>query len=260
MTVQDFDLFMEKVFRKTGIDLTKYKRPQMERRLTALREKHGYKDFAAYFQAIDRDQDLFNEFLDRMTINVSEFFRNANRWEVVMNRIIPELLKNKRRLKIWSAACSTGEEPYTLALIMSKHLPLNEVEILATDIDQNALERAKLGIYHSRSLEAVPKDLLQKYFAGGENGMYRIADEIKRCVKFRRQNLLEDTFEKDFDLIVCRNVIIYFTEEAKDLLYHKFSSALRPGGILFVGSTEQIFNPQTYGFQPYDTFFYQKAK
>lgn len=258
MAVQDFDLFMEKVYRKTGIDLRKYKRPQMERRLTSLRDKHGYKDFASYFQAIDANREMFYEFLDRMTINVSEFFRNSNRWEVVMNRIVPEFLKTKRKLKIWSAACSTGEEPYTLALILAKYLPLREIEILATDIDENAIARAKQGVYHKRSLEAVPSDLLHKYFRETANGMYEISDDIKRCVKYKKQNLLEDPFDKDFDLIVCRNVIIYFTEEAKDQLYHKFSAALRKGGILFVGSTEQIFNPQTYGFQPYDTFFYQK--
>lgn len=260
MAAQDFDWFMEKVFQKTGIDLTKYKRPQMERRLTALREKHGYKDFAGYFQAIDGNQELFHEFLDRMTINVSEFFRNANRWEVVMNRIIPGFLKSKRRLKIWSAACSTGEEPYTIALILARYLPLSEIEVLATDLDQNAIARAKQGVYHRRSLESVPSDLLQKYFTVGIHGMYEISNDIKRCVKFQKQNLLEDSFDKEFDLIVCRNVIIYFTEEAKELLYHKFSASLRPGGILFVGSTEQIFNPQAYGFQPYDTFFYQRIR
>ncbi|MFC4768924.1 CheR family methyltransferase [Effusibacillus consociatus] len=258
MAVHDFDLFMDKVFKKTGIDLTKYKRPQMERRLTALRDKHGYKDFLAYFQAIDANQDLYDEFLDRMTINVSEFFRNANRWQVVMNRIIPELLKSRTKLKIWSAACSTGEEPYTMALILSKYLPMSEIEVLATDIDQNAIDRAKQGVYHARSLEAVPKDLRQKHFTSTGTGMYQISNEIKRCVKFKKQNLLQDPFEKEFDLIACRNVIIYFTEEAKNHLYHKFSSALRKGGILFVGSTEQIFNPQSYSFHPYDTFFYQK--
>jgi chemotaxis protein methyltransferase CheR len=258
MSVQDFDFFIEKIFQKTGIDLKKYKRPQMERRLTSLRDKHGYPDFLSYFKAIEREGKLFDELLDRMTINVSEFFRNANRWDVVMQRIIPEFLKQKRKLKVWSAACSTGEEPYTLALIMSKYVPLSEIQILATDIDSNAIERARQGVYHRRSLESVPKDLLNKHFTEKADGMFEISTDIKRGVTFKQQNLLEDPFDKDFDLIVCRNVIIYFTEEAKDKLYHKFSAALRPGGILFVGSTEQIFNPQTYRFQPYDTFFYEK--
>lgn len=258
MSVQDFDLFIDKILQKTGIDLKKYKRPQMERRLTSLRDKHGYKDFTNFFQALNQDQDLLNEFLDRMTINVSEFFRNYNRWEVVINRILPEILQTNKRLKIWSAACSTGEEPYTLALILAKFLPVHEIKVFATDLDQNAIARAKQGVYHKRSLEAVPSDLLQKYFSASSNGMYTLSDDIKQCVTFKQQNLLEDPFEKDFDLIVCRNVIIYFTEEAKDKLYHKFSAAMRPGGILFVGSTEQIFNPQSYHLQTYDTFFYQK--
>ncbi|BCJ85388.1 CheR family methyltransferase [Effusibacillus dendaii] len=256
--IDNFDVFMGKIFKKTGIDLTKYKRPQMERRLTALRDKHGYRDFNAYFDAINQNESLYYEFLDRMTINVSEFFRNDNRWLVLAERIFPEFLKQKRKLKIWSAACSTGEEPYTIALILSRFLPPAEIEVLATDIDENAIVRAKTGVYHERSLTAVPHDLRKKYFTAKDGGMYEISSEIKRCVKFQKQNLLEDRFDTNFDLIVCRNVIIYFTEEAKDMLFHKFAAALRSGGILFVGSTEQIFNPQVYGFRTYDTFFYEK--
>lgn len=256
--LDEFDQFMEDILKFSKIDLRKYKRPQMQRRLTALRDKEGFRDFAAYFQAMKADKRLYHDFLDRMTINVSEFFRNPNRWEVVDERIVPEFLQKTKRLKVWSAACSTGEEPYTLAMILSKYLPLADVKVIATDIDDNAIEKAKRGVYHQRSLQFVPPEFLKKYFKPIDGQSFAVADEIKRCVTFKKQNLLEDPFESDFDLIVCRNVIIYFTEPAKEVLYKKFSAALKPGGILFVGSTEQIFNPQSLQFQTYDTFFYQR--
>jgi chemotaxis protein methyltransferase CheR len=258
LPLDDFDLFMEKVYTYTKIDLRKYKRPQMQRRLTALRDKRGFRDFKTYYEALTKDDALFHEFLDRMTINVSEFFRNPNRWDVLRDRAIPELLQGRRRLKVWSAACSTGEEPYTLVMLLSHFLPLPEIQVLATDIDENVLAKAKQGLYSERALHFVPEELKRKYFTNLPNHQFAIADSIKRCVTFKKHNLLEDPFDSDFDLIVCRNVIIYFTEEAKDLLYHKFSGALRSGGILFVGSTEQIFNPQSFQFTTYDTFFYQR--
>lgn len=258
MPIDDFDLFMESIFKYTRIDLRKYKRPQMQRRLTALRDKRGFRDFMSYFDGLKKDDKLFGEFLDRMTINVSEFFRNPNRWDVVRDRVVPEMLAGKRRLKIWSAACSTGEEPYTLVMLLSKFMPLSDIQVLATDLDENALSKAKQGLYSERSLHFVPEEFKRKYFTETPNNLFAVSDAVKRCVTFKKHNLLEDAFDSDFDLIVCRNVIIYFTEDAKDILYRKFSDALRPGGVLFVGSTEQIFNPQSFRFTTYDTFFYQR--
>jgi chemotaxis protein methyltransferase CheR len=256
---QDYIDFINNVNKKTGIDLSLYKEAQMKRRLTSLYEKKGYQDFNEYFQSMISNRELFDEFLDRMTINVSEFYRNASRWQILQEKVFPKLLKQNRRLKIWSAACSTGEEPYTIAMVLSSFMPLSDVSILATDLDENAIARAKSGIYPERSLQEVPKDLKTKFFQ--KDGMfYKVDDSVKKTVTFKKQNLLADSFDQNFDLIVCRNVMIYFTEEAKSLLYHKFSRALRPGGILFVGSTEQIFNPSTYNFETEDTFFYRKQK
>jgi chemotaxis protein methyltransferase CheR len=255
--MSDYELFIESIKRKTGIDLALYKEAQMKRRLTSLYEKKGFKSFVDFFSALDKDRDLLNEFLDRMTINVSEFYRNGKRWEVLQNKIFPKLLESNRRLKIWSAACSTGEEPYSLAMVLSHHLPLSQVQILATDLDENVIQKAKLGLYPERSLAEVPKDVKAKYF-DQEGVFYKVKEEVKRTVTFKKHNLLKDTYESNFDLIVCRNVMIYFTEEAKDQIYMNFSKSLRSGGILFVGSTEQIFNPSRYDFEVEDTFFYRK--
>ncbi|MEW9669749.1 protein-glutamate O-methyltransferase CheR [Ammoniphilus sp. 3BR4] len=258
MEDRDFLQFIANVKRKTGIDLALYKEAQMKRRLTSLLQKRGFADFASYFEGMSRDKDLFYEFLDRMTINVSEFFRNAGRWEVLNQKILPRLLKEKPKLKCWSAACSTGEEPYTLSLILSQFMPLRDINIMASDIDEGAISKAKMGIYNERSLQECPKDLLAKYFA--KDGLhYRISEDIKRTIRFKKHNLLAESFDSEHDLIICRNVMIYFTEEAKHELYKKFSQALRPGGVLFVGSTEQIFQPQQYRLETEDTFFYRKV-
>lgn len=257
MEDKDFYTFIANIKKMTGIDLALYKEAQMKRRLTSLRLKRGYQSFAAYFDAIAKDKELFYEFLDRMTINVSEFFRNPGRWDVLENKILPRLIQESRRLKCWSAACSTGEEPYTLTMILLKKNYMKDSSLLATDIDEGAIAKAKQGIYTERSLQDVPKELVSKYFT--KDAMtYRISPEVKNHVTFKKHNLLADPFDSGFDLIICRNVMIYFTEEAKHELYIKFSRALRPGGVLFVGSTEQIFQPQQYQFEAEDTFFYRK--
>ena len=135
--------------------------------------------------------------------------------------------------------------------------PRSDIQILATDIDQNALIRAKIGAYLEKSIKEVPERIIQRFF--NRNGdYYYVSDEIKKMVSFKKQNLLADPFGGPYDLIVCRNVLIYFTEEAKSLLYQKFSSALKKDGILFVGSTEQIFNPGLYQLKTEETFFYRK--
>lgn len=255
--IDDYIQFVHNIKKKTGVDLSLYKEAQMKRRLTSLYEKKGFHSFHDFFKALNKEETLLHEFLDRMTINVSEFYRNAKRWEVIEKKIIPNLLKKNTTLKVWSAACSTGEEPYTLSMILSNFFPLNKISILATDIDVNAIARAKIGVYPERSLKEIPEMMKRRFFTI-EGSHYRISEEIKKTVTFKKQNLLADPFERQFDLIVCRNVLIYFTDEAKHELYQKFSAALKREGIFFVGSTEQIFNPTVYGLETEDTFIYKK--
>ncbi|MFA9556148.1 protein-glutamate O-methyltransferase CheR [Evansella sp. AB-rgal1] len=257
--MSDYLTFIDKIHNKTGIDLSLYKEAQMKRRLTSLRERRGFSSFEEYYFAMEKDQLLFEEFLQRMTINVSEFFRNPKRWEVLENKIIPRLLQHQSSLKIWSAACSTGEEPYSLAIMLDNLLPKNKISILATDIDTTILDRARMGFYPERSIKEVPENLLSMHFTKEALG-YKVQDDLKKLIKFKQHNLLSTTYDTGFDLIVCRNVMIYFTEEAKDQLYMKFNNALKPGGVLFVGSTEQIYNPQKYNFVTEDTFFYRKIE
>lgn len=252
-----YEQFIIQIKKKTGIDLSFYKEVQMKRRLKSLYEKKGFSSFQDFFKEINKSQNLFNELLDRLTINVSEFFRNYKRWEVLESKILPQILKNNKHPKIWSAACSTGEEAYTIAMIVSCLTGHTDLRILATDIDENALVRAKAGVYSKKSVNEVPERLKQRYF-NQHGDFYYISNEIKEMVTFKKHNLLVGPYDCPYDPIICRNVLIYFTEEAKNQLYQKFSSALKKDGILFVGSTEQIFNPGLYHFKTEETFFYQK--
>lgn len=254
----EYVTFIENVKKKTGINLSLYKEAQMKRRLTSLYEKNGFRNFEDFYRSIHTDKAALEEFLDRITINVSEFYRNPERWNVLDSIILPELLSNKRRLKIWSAACSTGDEPYSLSMVLSSHLPLRDISIYATDLDRGAIDRAKVGLYPERALKDVPREIVSKYFVN-DGKHFQVKDEIKKTVTFKQHNLLEDRYGTGYDLIVCRNVMIYFTEEAKDAIYTKFANSLNKNGVLFVGSTEQIFNPSKYGLESIQTFFYRKT-
>ncbi|MFC4557385.1 CheR family methyltransferase [Virgibacillus kekensis] len=250
--------FIAKVREKSGIDLSSYKEAQMKRRLTSLRDKRGFTSFRDYFLAINRDKLLFEEFMDRLTINVSGFYRNSKRWEVLKDEVIPHLLRSRTKLSIWSAACSSGEEPYSVALLMKEHFPTVDFQVMATDIDSTILQKAERGIYRGESLKELPENLKLKYFRM-QNGLYYINETVKNHINYKRHNLLADRYPRNVDLIICRNVLIYFTDQAKNEIYHRFSESLRSDGVLFVGSTEQIFTPNNYNLSLVDTFFYRKT-
>lgn len=253
----DYNTFITQINRKLDIDLSYYKETQMKRRITSLRDKRGFDTYSDYFTALSKDDILLSEFIDRITINVTEFYRNRSRWDVLREKVFPMLIENKRSLTIWSAACSTGDEPYSLAIMLAEHFPQIKATILATDLDDKVLEKARQGIYVEADLKELPTFKKDKYFTLIDN-KYHIKDEIKKYITFKKHNLLQDPYPTNIDFIVCRNVLIYFTEEAKDLIYTNFSQALIPSGILFVGSTEQIFNQNKYELSLYDTFFYKK--
>lgn len=254
---EQYTEFIALIKKKLGIDLSLYKEAQMKRRIISLRSKRGFKDFTSYYHALNNDADLLQEFTDRLTINVSEFYRNPQRWSVLQNKVLPMLFENKRKINIWSAACSTGEEPYSLAIMLKEFFPNKEVSIIATDIDENILKKAKEGVYQKQAVKDMPKPLIEKYFKK-ENELFYVDSSIKNSITFKKHNLLADRYFKNIDLLVCRNVLIYFTDEAKFEIYRNFSESLVDNGILFVGSTEQIFTPDQYHFSLYDTFFYQK--
>ena len=230
----------------------------MRRRINTIATKHGCQDYDEYVKVLKTDKEKFTQFINFLTINVSEFYRNPDQWKLMDETVIPKLIREQgRNLKIWSAACSTGDEPYSLAMAFSKHIPLTNIRITATDIDKQVIQHAQVGLYNEKSIANVPVDLKKKYFTKvGES--YQISDEIKRCVTFKEHNLLKDPYPKDFDLILCRNVVIYFTDEAKDMIYKNFYSSLKNHGVLFIGSTEQITNYRELGFERMSSFYFEK--
>ena len=144
-----------------------------------------------------------------------------------------------------------------MVMALSRHIPLNMIHITATDLDKQVIAKAKVGLYNEKSIAAVPEDLKKKYFT--KVGLsYQISDEIKSRVEFKEHNLLQDAYPTNYHMIVCRNVLIYFTEEAKDEVFRKYCKALARGGILFIGSTEQIMNYKDIGFDRKNSFFYVK--
>ncbi|MFX3617187.1 MAG: protein-glutamate O-methyltransferase CheR [Sporolactobacillus sp.] len=253
---QDYEKFKGLFFRLTGINLSLYKEEQMKRRLNTFRLKKDMPTFVDFYQAMKLSDQLLGEFLSRMTINVTEFFRNPSRWEV-LDRKMAILAQKKRKISVWSAACSTGEEAYSLAILLQRHLPTENLSITATDIDQEVLRKAEEGRYLETGVASVPAVERQRFFT--KKGLFYTVDPLlKKSIRFLHQDLLHDPAPGFFDLVVCRNVLIYFTEEGKNLIYRKISDSLNSGGLLFVGSTEQIFHPEVLNLQPSDTFFYKK--
>ena len=253
----DFNAFKRKVRAAYGLDLDAYKRPQMERRLRANMEKCGASTFQQYFTFLRRDSSLADEFLDRVTINVSELFRNPEQFEMLRQRVLPELFKRSSRLSIWSAGCSCGAEAYTLAILMNELDSDSHYNILATDIDDRMLARASAGVYQEHEIRSVAEARLAKYFTSMPEG-YVVNKDLRNRIDFRKQDLLKDVFRTGFDLIVCRNVVIYFTDETKAGLYRRFYNSLKPGGYLFVGGTERITDFAEIGFENTYPFFYRK--
>ena len=255
----DYEGLKEQVFRLTKIDLSAYKERQMKRRIDALINKNSIKTYDDYVNLLKTNKTAFDEFVNYLTINVSEFYRNPEQWKVLEKDVFPDLINRfGKRLKIWSAACSTGDEPYSLAMVLGNLVPLEQVKIIATDIDKQVLEKAKLGLYNEKSLKGLPKQYIDKYFTKVNDRTYQISDKIKKCVDFKEHNLLKDPYPTNCDIIVCRNVLIYFTEEAKEEVYKKFNASLKKDAYLFVGSTEQIIQPQKLGYVTQKSFFYKK--
>ncbi|HHY19330.1 MAG TPA: protein-glutamate O-methyltransferase CheR [Firmicutes bacterium] len=251
-------VFCHKVKQLIGIDLTAYKDRQMKRRLGTFMLRLGVNDYLELAELIEKDREALDKFRNFLTINVSEFFRNAEQFEILKEKILPTFIDSNKSLRIWSAGCSDGSEPYTLVIILEE-LGVKNYELLASDIDFEILQRAKMGVYKQDSLRNVPPALLGKYFLKGEDELYQFLPSYTKKVKFFQHDLLKDRYERNLDLILCRNVVIYFTEEAKTRVFTKMSESLRQEGVLFVGGTESILAPKKLGLQTVYPFFYRKT-
>jgi chemotaxis protein methyltransferase CheR len=248
-----------------NIDLNHYKDEQMKRRLDSWLARSRAQNWAEYLHDLNGNTTEQNRFRDYLTINVTEFFRDPDRWENLRKNVLPGLLKEasysvtgKKGLRVWSAGCSIGVEAYTLAMLLDEEASHYAHYLLATDLDHGALQKATArGPYGQEETRNLSAEQINKYMTKTDKG-YFIKENLAQRVTFRQQDMLNDRFESNFDLIVCRNVVIYFTAEAKQMLYSKFCAALRPGGILFMGGTEIMPHPNELGFRNSGISLYTK--
>ena len=220
--VNAFNKIIRNIYERRGIDFRQYRPKCLRRRIVV--GMHGAKvnSFTEFSRFLDENPDYYDNLLDKITINVSEFFRNPETFAVVKKDIIPEIISAKKSMsrpviRIWSAGCAIGEEPYSLAIILKELLdklpgPV-KASIYATDIDPEALKKAGQGMYKEKALRELSHEQIRKYFTRDDNDFYHINAEVKSMVKFLRHNMISDPPLKKIDLIFCRNVIIYFSKE-----------------------------------------------
>lgn len=253
----DFSAFKAEIKRQLGLDLEAYKEQQLKRRLDSFLTYRGIAGYHDYLQLILKDQNERQRLINRITINVSEFFRNPEVFTRLGQEVLPEMLGKTSTLKIWSAACASGAEPYSVAIMLDELTPGRSHRLEATDIDESMIIQSKEAVYRQDLLRNVSPERLRCYFNQQDNG-YQVIEKLRRQVNFRRHDLLSDPFATGYNLIICRNVVIYFTRETQEKLYEQFVQALAPGGVLLVGATETIWNCQSLGLVKLAPWFYQR--
>lgn len=259
MKDEEYDYLKSKVLALTGLDLGSYKSRQMRRRLDGFIDRSPAPDVHQYFDLVKQDRSALKKLTDFLTINVSEFFRDPEQWEIMGRNILPDLLRKGSRLNIWSAGCSNGSEVYTLAILLEGLSPGKGHRIFATDLDEETLAKAKAGgPYSPADVKNVPRALLLRHFSETDQG-YFVNEPLKRNLVFKRHNMLADPFETGFDLVICRNVVIYFSDEAKEQLFQRIFRSIKGDGWLFIGATETLLNARDLGFERQHASFYRKA-
>jgi chemotaxis protein methyltransferase CheR len=254
----DFVSFCEGVRRLAQVDLLQYKRGQMERRVRSFAQRNGLPGLTPYLKVLQSDTSALEDFLDRVTINVSHLWRNPEQWDVLAERIVPELAAGGT-LRAWSAGCSYGAEAYTLAAVCRTAAPNARTTIVGTDIDPRIVERARRGEFNSEDVRTSPPAALARFF-DRDGDVWRPKAQLRAMVSFEVGDLLRIRPQTSaYDLILCRNTVIYFNEDVRDALHARLAAALRPGGVLVVGATERVNAPAGLGLSAAAPFTYRKA-
>ncbi|MGO0121719.1 CheR family methyltransferase [Desulfothermobacter acidiphilus] len=254
----DFYAFREKVKEHLGFDLSSYKENQLRRRLEAYMARLGVASYEAYLQRLQSDPACLRDLVAYLTISVTEFFRDPHLFRWLEEKALPELLREQFLLKIWSAACANGAEPYSLVILLEEITPGRRHRVEATDVNPRILALAREGVFTADLLRNVGPQRLARFFTPLD-GRYVFRPEYRARVLFRVHDLLRDPYGQNYDLILCRNVLIYFTKEAQDRVLAGFQRALRPGGYLFLGGSETILNYREVGFERRYASLYQKV-
>ncbi|MFH0976786.1 MAG: protein-glutamate O-methyltransferase CheR [Spirochaetota bacterium] len=249
---KEFYLLREVIFKECGINLTERKKALMQSRLMKrLRflNLDSYKNYCEYLRKNYEDEVV--SLINCITTNKTDFFRESKHFNFLKETVLPEFEKGRgTKLRIWSAGCSTGEEPYSIAITLAEYFRnkvMPDIKILATDIDTDVLDKAISGVYKQECMEELDLDLIKRYFLKGREdneGLFVVKDSIKKMIYFRRLNLLDKVYpmKKLFDMIFCRNVIIYFDKNTRDQVINRFYNYLHDYGYFFAGHSETLSN------------------
>ena len=264
-----FRLILQRLYKRYGVEFSQYREGTITRRLDRRMAATGAANYNEYADTIENDPEEAEHLLQEFTIKVSRFFRNHYMFEILACDILPDLFKSKekkrdRTIRIWCAGCAFGEEPYSVAITLAEYLKKVEkasnyhVNIFGTDIDEDALVKARAGVYDLASVTEVKKGILDKYFIYSADNSYRVVDSIKDAVIFCHHNITSQKRKSpaagivaNYDLIFCRNLLIYFSSPLQDRAFQNLFGSLNPGGYLFLGKSEII--PESL-----ETFFTRK--
>jgi chemotaxis protein methyltransferase CheR len=247
-----------------SIRCSNYKEEYIKRRIQSRMRLCGMQDFGTYHTFFASDPQEQESLRNALTINVTKFWRDKEVFDMLQKQVLPELMKRKERIRIWSAGCATGEEPYTLALMvhdMTRLRPNIRVMITATDIDPEALKTARNGIYDKRSLENLTDSQIRRHFTALSDGTFEIKPHIREMIRFQQNDLMSGhAAVKSLDMILCRNVTIYFTEKQKNVLAGMFHPALLSRGYYVIGKTEFLGREVEHLYRPFNSLqkIYQK--
>ncbi|MFH0772416.1 MAG: protein-glutamate O-methyltransferase CheR [Candidatus Omnitrophota bacterium] len=260
MSETDFKFLLDKIQRNKGADFSLYRTATLKRRIDSRMRTTGCLDYSDYIIYLNKNPEEYDNLISAITINVTEFFRNPETFTILEKKVIPEIIRSKKErgrkvIRAWSAGTSNGEEAYSLAVLFLEALKENiadfDVVVYGTDVDPACIEKGKAGIYTALSIKEIDKERLAKYFNKNEES-YEINDNVKKLTKFTAHNLVSDEFLKHLDLILCRNVIIYFTRPLQEMVYSNFARALNKGGILVLGKVESLWGYAKENFEIFD--------
>lgn len=264
LTDSDFELYRKLIYDESGIHFSATNRSILDSRLRERLRDKKLQTLQEYYAILIKDKEELKLLLDSVTTNLTRFFRNQAHFDAMTHYVVPELLKLRqieRRIRIWSAGCSTGEEPYTIAMLLKELLPAAwTFEVIASDISLKSLMVGKEGFYPESRIQGVPDNYLAKYFDKRPNG-YQIKEDIKKTIRFDYHNLKNDSGQRNLDVIFCRNVLIYFDEVAQKATIERFWEALAAKSFLFIGHSESLFGMNTkFEFVKTDwATFYKKS-
>lgn len=246
-----FNEFRKLIYDASGITFSETNRSILDSRLKERLREKNLTDPQVYYRLITSDKEEFKVFLDSITTNLTRFFRNQPHFDALINYVIPHVIEDKKqtigdfKIRIWSAGCSTGEEPYTLAMLLKDKLPAPYTfEIIASDISLKSLMTAQKGFYPDSRISGIPQNYLASYFTRVEGG-YQIKTELMKTIRFDYHNLRFDMGARNFDIVFCRNVLIYFDEAAQKITIDNFWKSMARHSYLFIGHSESLFGMDT---------------